>query len=291
MTVSRYVPLNSIQRRPDARVIDRDNVERIKSSIAEVGLLTPIIVRPLKGGVFELIAGNPRFLAAQELGEADILAVEVGNVDDLRAELAMIDENLMRAELTASEWASQSARRKAIYLELHPETKHGQNIENIPSGQFVRTEADSFSAETAKVTGKDERTVRRAVERGEKVTDEALALLRGTKLDKGVYLDKLKRVPKDKQVEKVKADLVAPEPDRKSSSQGGVAGRYQSGSSAPASPPPVTFDDIRAALEILCQLKAEDFQKLCPPNKRPAMHQRMDRLITVFEQVKEAVSA
>jgi hypothetical protein len=166
MTISRLIPLKDIRRRPDARVIDRANVDRIKISMAEVGLLSPVIVRPLDGNAFELIAGNHRFLAAQELGESDILAIEADKVDDLRAELAMIDENLIRAELTASEWAVQTARRKAIYLELHPETKHGQNIENIPGGQFVRTETDSFSADTAKATGKDERTVRRAAERG-----------------------------------------------------------------------------------------------------------------------------
>jgi hypothetical protein len=244
-----------------------------------------------------LIAGNHRFLAVQELGEADILAIEVDKIDDLRAEMAMIDENLVRAELTASEWAAQTARRKAIYQELHPETKNGatgngrEKLRQVGEATSYNEniEVDRFTADTAAKTGQSERAVQRAAERGEKVIPEALALIRGTKFDTGVYLDKLKRVPQDKQIDKVKADLAAPEPDRKSSSQGGVAGRYQSGPSAPT--PSVTFDDIRAALETLCQLKAEDFQKLCPPNKRPAMHQRMDRLITVFEQVKEAVSA
>jgi ParB/RepB/Spo0J family partition protein len=286
MTVSRYIPLKDIQRRSDARAIDRANVDRIKISIAEVGLLSPVVVRPLSGDAFELIAGNHRFLAVQELGEADILAIEVDKIDDLRAEMAMIDENLIRAELTASEWAGQTARRKAIYLELHPETAHGGDRK---SDQVANSATRSFADETAAISGQSARTVRQDAERGEKIAAAALGLIKGTKLDTGVYLDKLKRVPQDKQVEKVKADLAAPEPERKSNSQGGVAGRYQSGSSAPT--PPVTFDDIRAALETLCQLKAEDFQKLCPPTKRPAMHQRMDRLITVFEQVKEAVSA
>jgi hypothetical protein len=42
--------------------------------------------------------------------------------DYLHAELAMIDENLCRVELSPSDRARQTARRKAIYLELHPET-------------------------------------------------------------------------------------------------------------------------------------------------------------------------
>lgn len=41
----------------------------------------------------------------------------------------MIDENLCRAELSPSDRARQTARRKAIYLELHPETAHGANLE------------------------------------------------------------------------------------------------------------------------------------------------------------------
>lgn len=47
-------------------------------------------------------------------------------VDAPRAEPAMIDENLMRAELSAADRAAQTARRKAIYLELHRETARGR---------------------------------------------------------------------------------------------------------------------------------------------------------------------
>jgi ParB family chromosome partitioning protein len=46
--------------------------------------------------------------------------------DDLRAELVMIDENLVRSELVGAERAKQTARRKEIYETLHPETKQGQ---------------------------------------------------------------------------------------------------------------------------------------------------------------------
>jgi hypothetical protein len=41
------------------------------------------------------------------------------------AELAEIDEKLARANLTPAQEASAIFRRKAIYEELHPETKHG----------------------------------------------------------------------------------------------------------------------------------------------------------------------
>lgn len=95
----------------------------------------------------------------------------------------MIDENLMRAELSASERATQTARRKAIYLELHPETKQG-GAPGLPGGGNAKTDnLSSFASETATATGKDERTVRRDAERGEKVIPEAMEMLRETKLD------------------------------------------------------------------------------------------------------------
>jgi hypothetical protein len=45
-----------------------------------------------------------------------------------RGELSMINENLCRNERLAAERATQTARRKVIYEELHPETKHGANL-------------------------------------------------------------------------------------------------------------------------------------------------------------------
>ncbi|EYR84264.1 hypothetical protein SHLA_14c000460 [Shinella sp. DD12] len=111
----------------------------------------------------------------------------------------MIDENLCRNELSPAERASQTARRKAIYLELHPETAAGiaqaagMNAAQERGGQ-VGHDVDRFDAATAKATGQSERVVRRDAERGEKVIPEVIDLIAGTKLDTGTYLDKLKRL-------------------------------------------------------------------------------------------------
>lgn len=205
MTTTRYVRLQDIRRRPDARTIDRENVERIKRSIVDVGLLSPVVVRSIDGDGYELIAGNHRFIATQELGDKDILAIEVGDIDDLLAEMTMIDENLVRSELTPSDRAKQTARRKAIYLKLHPET--AQHVAGGKARQETASDNLSFAAVTAEVTGRDQRTVQRDAERGEKVIDEVLEMIRGTKLDTGTYLDKIKRLPPNEQVTAVKRDL------------------------------------------------------------------------------------
>jgi hypothetical protein len=87
-------------------------------------------------------------------------------------------------ELSPAERASQTARRKAIYLELHPETAK----EAFKGNQHVVTDnfsVASFAAETAAATGKDERTFRRDAERGEKVTPEVIDMITDTKLNTG----------------------------------------------------------------------------------------------------------
>ena len=193
------LPTSKISARADARAIDQNTVSGLAESIASVGLINPIRVR-VSGDGWEVIAGAHRLAACKYLGLVEITA-DVVTDDDLHAELAMIDENLCRAELSPADRARQTARRKAIYLELNPETKHGSNQHSVD------TKAERFSAETAKVSGQSERLVQLNAERGEKVIDEVLDLIRGTSLDTGTYLDKLKKMPPNDQVKAATRDL------------------------------------------------------------------------------------
>lgn len=196
------LPTTSLTLRADARAIDDAAVAALAESIATVGLLNPIRVREAGDG-YEVIAGAHRLSACRSLGLVDV-ECDVVTDDDLHAELAMIDENLCRSELSPSDRARQTARRKAIYLELHKEARHGSN-------QFTRGVADfatpSFSADQAAMTGQAERTVRLDAQRGEKVIPEVLDMIRGTRLDTGAYLDKLKRLPPSEQYVAAKRDL------------------------------------------------------------------------------------
>jgi hypothetical protein len=57
-----------------------------------------------------------------------------------------------------AERAYQTARRKAIYVELHPETKQGNpGVSRQVGDTRERAESDRFTANTAKATGKSER--------------------------------------------------------------------------------------------------------------------------------------
>jgi ParB-like chromosome segregation protein Spo0J len=211
------IAIGKLRRRVDARQLDRAVVNGLAASIRELGVINPLRVREItifesgreaKG--YEVIAGSHRLQAGLDIGVADLPCIVVGD-DDLRAELAMIDENLCRAELSPADRASQTARRKAIYLELHPETAQhvaGAHASNEAQGNAAANFAvASFASATAEATGKAERTIRLDAERGEKVAEDALNLIRGTALDTGTYLDKLKRIDPTEQVETVQRAL------------------------------------------------------------------------------------
>lgn len=90
----------------------------------------------------------------------------------------MIDENLCRAELSPADRAARVARRKALYLELHPETAQhvaGAHASNREQGNATANfAAASFVSDTAEKTGAAERTVRLNAERGEKIAPDVL---------------------------------------------------------------------------------------------------------------------
>ncbi len=85
---------------------DEAEVEALAKSIREKGILQPILVRPVAGepGMYELVAGERRWRAAQQaqLHEIPALVRELADRDTL--EVALV-ENLQRQDLTAVEEA------------------------------------------------------------------------------------------------------------------------------------------------------------------------------------------
>lgn len=146
------------------RVADGGKVQELANSIAEVGLINPITITP--GG--DLVAGLHRLEACKSLGMRRI-EVNILDTDPLLIELAEIDENLIRNNLSALQEGLQLARRKAIYEELHPETRHGATGRAGKKDDTV----SSFSEDTAAKTGKDKRTISRKVQLGSALADVA----------------------------------------------------------------------------------------------------------------------
>ncbi|WP_244564371.1 MT-A70 family methyltransferase [Rhizobium sp. RU36D] len=195
------------------RYFDQAKVDAIKASIREIGLKTPITLRVVPAGEdgtdhLALVAGMHRLEAMRQLGEEWIPAFVVEG-DALDAELWEIDENLCRAELTVADRALFTARRKELYLEKYPDTALGQNQHTRVRKVYEPSicQPKRFTAATAEATGRSESLVQKDVSRGESISEMALHRLRGTRLDSGVFLDRLKQVDPDKQILYVEAAL------------------------------------------------------------------------------------
>lgn len=99
--------------------------------------------------------------ALDMLGITEVAAV-ILKADDIEAELLEIDENLCRHELTPLDRATFLARRKEVYEELYPETKHGGDRKSDQARMLTRL-IPSFTDATAQKLGLDSSTIRRAV--------------------------------------------------------------------------------------------------------------------------------
>ena len=87
---------------------DEEQIASLAASISELGVLQPILVRPLgdEGDSFELIAGERRWRAARRAGLATIpVLVRASTSDQSSLEQALV-ENLHRADLNALEEAA-----------------------------------------------------------------------------------------------------------------------------------------------------------------------------------------
>ena len=83
---------------------DEKKIEELAQSIKKNGLIQPIAVRPGKNNVYEIIAGERRWLAAQKAGLHDVPVIVLKLNDTQSLELAII-ENIQREDLNSIEEA------------------------------------------------------------------------------------------------------------------------------------------------------------------------------------------
>ncbi|NCG23364.1 MAG: ParB/RepB/Spo0J family partition protein [Actinobacteria bacterium] len=84
---------------------DEETLASLSASIAEVGVIQPIVVREVDEGGYELIAGERRWRAAKRAGLPSIPALVRGHDDRASLETAVV-ENLHRQDLNALEEAA-----------------------------------------------------------------------------------------------------------------------------------------------------------------------------------------
>jgi ParB family chromosome partitioning protein len=106
----RELDVTQIEPNPDQprAKFDSSALDALAGSIGSVGLLQPLIVRPLDDGRYELVAGERRWRAAQKAGIDRVPAVIRTSPEDERLQAALI-ENMVREDLNPVEEARACA--------------------------------------------------------------------------------------------------------------------------------------------------------------------------------------
>ena len=137
------------------KVVDDEAMLRTTESIAQYGVLTPLIARPLEDGTYEIISGHRRVHAAQAAGLTEVPVI-VRDMDDDAATVLMVDSNLQRENILPSE------RAFAYKMKLEAMKRQGERTdlqEQATSTQVGR------KLETAEMVGKEAGDSRNQVRR------------------------------------------------------------------------------------------------------------------------------
>ena len=147
------------------KVLDDEAMTRTVESIAQYGVLAPLIARPRPDGDgYEIISGHRRQYAAKLAG-LDTLPVIVRNMDDAAAVILMVDSNLQREHILPSE------RALAYKMKLDAMRR----TSGRPSKENSRQLVGNF--ESADVVGKESGESGRQVQRFIRLTNLVPELL------------------------------------------------------------------------------------------------------------------
>lgn len=175
------------------RKLDEGKVHSIADSFLQIGQLQPITVARENGNYY-LIAGLHRLEAAKLLDWQTIDAVEFEG-DPVAVELAEIDENLMRNDLTVLEQGEHLARRQELVG-----WKNGMNQYTVGGGEIVSLPKSTH--EIAKEIGLTERSAQHRMQAARNIVPEVKDAIRNTEIaDSTTQLLELARLAPEKQVE------------------------------------------------------------------------------------------
>ena len=109
------------------KVVDDEKMQELVESIKANGVLSPVLIRPCGGDLYEMVSGHRRLHAAKLAGLTAIPSI-IREMTDDEATIAMVDANIQREELLPSEkaWAYK------MKLEA---MKHQGDRTDITSGQ------------------------------------------------------------------------------------------------------------------------------------------------------------
>jgi len=209
------IKISDIKVGENRREIDESNVLNLVKSIREVGLINPITIAK----DHKLIAGAHRIEAYRRMGLAEIECTIV-EIDGLKAELAEIDENLIRHNLNHIDEGEQLLRKKEIYEILYPETKKNAvfkgNQHMRPNDAGAVGQKKSFVDDTAEKMQVAPRTVQKKIQAARDLTPEVKSIVkeRGISEKNSLKLARIKEPEKQKEAaEKLAAGKPIEEPN------------------------------------------------------------------------------
>ena len=138
-TRAEYLPIQKL--RPfeghPFKVTDNEEMDQLVWSVLTQGLLTPLVVRPLPNGEYEVVSGHRRLHACKKAGIETVPAL-ITDMDRDTAAIALVDSNLHREKILPSEKAF-AYKLKRDALSHQGKTSH-QVGEKLPTSAIIGKE-------------------------------------------------------------------------------------------------------------------------------------------------------
>ena len=198
MTLQREINIDDIVV-SDERLwqLKKDEVDTLKESIKEIGLITPIAVQE-RGDKYLLIGGEHRYTACKQLGfktiPCNIIPREYDNDEDEDARLVLmeVDENLVRRTADFIEESFLLNRRNIAYEKLNPDctTQEVRNMKNTNEYKNARgskpstsiTEPKTFIQDTSQKTGMDPSHIATKLRVGQMIPEDKKEIIKDNKV-------------------------------------------------------------------------------------------------------------
>ena len=143
-TFLRDIPVAEISDFPDHpfKVRMDEDMENLVESIKERGVLSPVLVRPLEDGSYQMVSGHRR-KRASELAGIETVPCIVRELTDDEATILMVDSNLQRERVLPSE------RAHAYKMKLEAMKRQGQrtDLTSDPLGPKLRARSNQELAD------------------------------------------------------------------------------------------------------------------------------------------------
>ena len=137
-TVRQEVDINLLvpYRKHPFKLYTDERLDNMIESIKQYGILSPIIVREIEDGKYEILSGHNRTNAARLIGLKTV-PIEIRNVDDAIADIIVVESNFVqRIDFLPSE------RAKAYKLQLDALNRQGKKIDLCSNGTEVENSRD-----------------------------------------------------------------------------------------------------------------------------------------------------